>query len=77
LPMRMLALITLGLRLFSTALVSGVFLKAPLTLRALWLVPFTDVLSFLVWCVSLRGDTVRWGEYTFRVQRDGKMVRVN
>jgi len=72
-----LALVTLGLRLCSTALVSGVYLKAPLTLRALWLVPFTDVLSFLVWCASLRGSTVRWSEYTFRVQRDGKMSRVS
>jgi ceramide glucosyltransferase len=74
---RALALVTLGLRLFSTALVSGMYLKAPLTLRALWLVPFTDVLSFLVWCASLRGNTVRWSEYAFRVQRDGKMSRVS
>jgi len=75
--MRSLALVTLGLRLFSTALVSAAYLKAPLTLRALWLVPFTDVLSFLVWCASLRGNTVRWSEYTFQVQSDGKMARVS
>jgi ceramide glucosyltransferase len=74
--MRTCALGTVGLRLLSAATVSGIFLNAPLTLRALWLVPFTDVLSFLVWCVSLRGNTVRWGEYTFRVRRDGKMARV-
>ena len=74
--MQAFALVTLGLRLLSTVVVSGVFLKAPLTLRALWLVPFTDVLSFLVWCASLRGNTVRWSEYTFQVQRDGKMARV-
>src|SRR5262245_55418641 len=73
---RTLALVTLGLRLLSTAVISGVFLKAPLTLRSLWLVPFTDVLSFIVWCASLRGNTVRWSEYTFQVQRDGKMARV-
>ena len=65
------------LRLFSTAIVSGIFLRASLTLCALWLVPLADVLSFLVWCVSLRGDTVRWSEYTFRVRSDGKMVRVS
>ncbi|HEV8715220.1 MAG TPA: bacteriohopanetetrol glucosamine biosynthesis glycosyltransferase HpnI [Candidatus Binatia bacterium] len=74
--MQMFVLVTLGLRLLSTAVVSGIFLKAPLTLRALWLVPFTDVLSFIVWCASLRGNTVRWSEYTFQVQRDGKMARV-
>jgi ceramide glucosyltransferase len=74
--MRTLALVALGLRLLSTAVVSRVFLKAPLTLRALWLVPLTDVLSFIVWCSGLHGNTVRWSEYTFRVQRDGKMARV-
>ncbi len=74
--MRTLALVTLGLRLLSTVVVNRAFLKAPLTLRAFWLIPVTDVLSFLVWCASLRGDTVRWSGYTFRVQRDGKMTRV-
>ncbi|MBI3303261.1 MAG: bacteriohopanetetrol glucosamine biosynthesis glycosyltransferase HpnI [Deltaproteobacteria bacterium] len=74
--MRALALSALGLRLLSTALVSRVFLRARLTRCALWLVPVTDVLSFLVWCASLRGTTVRWSEYTFRVQSDGKMARV-
>lgn len=75
--LRALALSVVGLRLVSTVLVSKIFLQAPLTLRALWLVPVTDVLSFLVWCASLRGDTVRWGEYTFRIQSDGKMSRCN
>src|SRR5262249_34651908 len=74
--MRTLVLVTLGLRLLSAAVIGGAFLKAPLTLRALWLVPFTDVLSFIVWCASLRGSTVRWSEYTFEVRRDGKMARV-
>src|SRR2546425_1776288 len=75
--LRALAFSAVGLRLFSTAVVSGIFLRASLTFCALWLVPLADVLSFLVWCVSLRGDTVRWSEYTFRVRSDGKMVRVS
>ena len=75
--MRTLAFAAVGLRLVSATVVSGTFLQARLTLRALWLVPLTDVLSFLVWCVSLHGDTVRWSEYTFRIQRDGKMTRVD
>jgi ceramide glucosyltransferase len=75
--MRGFALVTLGLRLLSAAVVSGVFLKVPLTLRTLWLVPLTDVLSFVILCASLHGDTVRWSEYTFRVQSDGKMARLS
>src|SRR5581483_1494310 len=64
------------LRLFSVSVINGVFLRAALTLKMLWLVPFTDLFSFFIWGVSLWGNTVRWGEHTFRVRRDGKMVRV-
>jgi ceramide glucosyltransferase len=71
-----LALATIGVRLYSTSLISEIFLDATVTRRFLWLVPLTDLLSFVIWCVSLRGNTVRWGEYKFRVQRDGKMTRV-
>lgn len=67
------AFATLGLRLLSAGLVGGVFLGSSLTLSTLWLVPLADLVSFLVWVVSLSGDTVRWGEHTFRVQWDGKM----
>ena len=67
------ALGTLGLRLLSAGIVSGVLLGSSLTLRTLWLVPLADIISFVVWVVSLFGDTVRWGEHTFRVNRDGKM----
>lgn len=75
--MRALALSTIILRLISTAVVGKVFLRTSRTLRTLWLVPLTDVLSFLFWCISLRGNTVRWGESTFQVQRDGKMASVS
>jgi ceramide glucosyltransferase len=74
--MRSLALTVLGVRLLSTALVSRFFLRTSLTMRALWLVPLADVLSFVIWCVSLRGDHVRWGQDTFRVHTDGTMTRV-
>jgi ceramide glucosyltransferase len=71
-----LSLLTVGMRLVSAAVISKIFLKTMLPLRTLLLVPVTDLLSFLVWGVSLGGDTVRWSEYTFRVQNDGKMVRI-
>ena len=74
--LRTLALTTVTVRVIVAAVVSRSFLRSPSALRTLWLVPFTDVLSFVIWCVSLRGDTVRWSENTFRVHSDGKMVRV-
>ena len=67
------ALGTLGLRLLSAGIVGGAFLGSSLTLKTLWIVPLADIISFLVWAVSLFGDTVRWGEHTFRVNRNGKM----
>ena len=70
------ALVTVGLRLYSTSFVSDRFLNAEVTRRFLWLVPLTDLLSFLIWLLSLRGNTVHWGEYKFRVQRNGEMTRV-
>jgi ceramide glucosyltransferase len=74
--LRTLALTTITLRVIVVAVVSRSFLRSPFAWRTLWLVPFTDMLSFVIWCVSLHGDTVRWSEDTFRVHSDGKMMRV-
>jgi len=73
---QVLSLTTLGIRLLSAGIVGGFRLKAALTLKALWLVPLADLFSFIVWCTSLGGNTVRWREHTFRIQRDGRMVQV-
>jgi ceramide glucosyltransferase len=67
---------TLLLRILSVSLVSGLFLRSVLTLKALWLVPLADLFSFFIWGVSLLGNTVQWGEHTFRVLRNGKMIQV-
>jgi len=67
---------TLLFRLLSVSVVSGVFLRSSLSLKSLWVVPFVDLFSFFIWGASLWGNTVRWGEHIFRVQRDGKMIRV-
>jgi ceramide glucosyltransferase len=69
----LLAGCTLGLRLLAAGLVGGMFLGSSLTVRTLWLVPLADILSFGVWAVSLFGDTVRWGDHTFRIDRNGYM----
>lgn len=71
--LRLLAGCTLGLRLLAAGMVGGTFLGSSLTVKALWLVPLADVLSFSVWVASLFGNTVRWGEHTFRIDRNGHM----
>jgi ceramide glucosyltransferase len=74
---RLFALFTLGIRLLSAAVISRVFVKTSLPPSSLLLVPLADLVFFVVWCLSLWGDTIRWREYTFRLQNDGKMVRVH
>ena len=74
--MTLLALSVIGLRLLTAALMNTIFLQSRLPRLAILLTLLTDLLSFIVWCVSLRGNTVRWREYTFRLQKDGRMVRV-
>ena len=67
---------TFFFRLLSVSVVNGIFLRSFLTLKALWLVPFTDLFSFFIWGASLWGNTVQWREHTFRVQRNGKIIRL-
>ena len=69
----LLVVCTLGLRLLSASIVGGLLLQSPLTWRMLWLVPFTDLLSFVVWSVSLFGNTVRWGAQLFHIDPNGKI----
>ena len=75
--MAVLALSVIGVRLLTAALMNTIFLQSTLPRPAILLTLLTDLLSFVVWCASLRGNTVRWREYTFRLQKDGRMVRVS
>lgn len=72
-----LALVVLGVRMATAAILSHGFLRSPLPCASLLLVPLTDLFSFVIWCASLVGHTVRWREYRFRVWKDGRMVRVS
>ena len=74
--MTVLALSVIAVRLLTAALMNTAFLQSTLPRPAILLTLLTDPLSFIVWCASLRGNTVRWREYTFRLQKDGRMVRV-
>jgi len=74
--MTFLALSVIGVRLLTAAVMNTTFLQSRLPRPAVLLTLLTDLLSFVVWCASLRGNTVRWREYTFRLQKDGRMVRV-
>jgi ceramide glucosyltransferase len=42
--------------------------------RSIWLVPFRDVLSFLVWGASFLSRTIDWKDNTFTVGPNGQMT---
>ncbi|HAA03015.1 MAG TPA: glycosyl transferase [Syntrophobacteraceae bacterium] len=42
--------------------------------RYLWLIPVRDLVSFLIWCVSLIGRTIEWRGRTFDIGADGRMI---
>ena len=72
-----LSWLALGIRLFTAGVVGAGFLGASQTLFFLWLVPLADLFTSFLWLLTLRDNTVRWGEDTFRVRRDGRMVKVD
>jgi len=41
----------------------------------LWLLPVKDLVGFYIWLSSFTGDTVRWKGESFRVDKEGRMVR--
>jgi ceramide glucosyltransferase len=50
------------------------FLKGDLPLKALWLLPLKDFLSFGLWLLSFLGGRVTWKGRRFRVTQEGKLL---
>jgi ceramide glucosyltransferase len=42
--------------------------------KHIWLVPVRDILSFLIWCLSLAGRRVEWRGEVFQIGHGGKIV---
>ena len=69
-------LVLAGARLGGTAVVSRA-LDLRLDVRHLCLVPVRDTLSLAIWAASFLGRTVQWAGQRFRVDRQGKLMRVD
>jgi len=67
---------TLAVRLAMGWLIGVHYLKDRILKKNFWLLPARDVLSFVIWCLSLVGRRVEWRGMLFEVQKDGRMVRV-
>src|SRR3984885_6928670 len=64
---------TLLLRLAVAAIVGREILGDREVLKNSWLIPLRDLIAFLIWMVSLGGNTVTWRGARFRL-RDGKLT---
>jgi ceramide glucosyltransferase len=69
-----LAAATLALRLGLAWLSEVVFLRGPLPVPALLLLPLKDLLSFGLWLASFLGNEVVWKGRRFRLTREGRLV---
>jgi ceramide glucosyltransferase len=72
-PLAMLAIVV-GTRFLVGWLVAYRSFGDEIVKRYLWLIPVRDLLSFLIWCVSLTGRSIEWRGKTFEIAADGKMI---
>ncbi len=63
-----------ALRVGLALAVSAAVLRAPDTVRSLWLLPLSDALSLLLWVLAFTGNTVTWRGQRYRVRRGGHLV---
>lgn len=66
----------LAVRYIQFFFTEAMYVKGPGVLGYFWLLPVRDLLGFVVWAMSFTGDTVSWKDASFRIGRDGRMVRL-
>lgn len=53
------------------------YVRGPGVAGYFWLLPVRDLIGFVVWAMSFTGDTVSWKDASFRIERDGRMTRLD
>lgn len=64
--------LTLGLRVLLHYVARAAFGIASPAMP--WLIPFRDILAFLVWCASFLGRSVQWRKGKFSLSPDGRLT---
>jgi ceramide glucosyltransferase len=64
--------VTVVLRAAAGVATAGLALRDPLVARLWWLVPFQDVLSFLMWLAGFFGNTIVWRGRRYYLRADGR-----
>jgi ceramide glucosyltransferase len=70
-----LLLVDLALRNSLAVWLEKNFIKAPGTLKYYWLLPARDLAGALIWFFSFTGSTIRWKGESFKIDREGRMVK--
>ncbi len=65
---------TLVLRVALTCFSERRCLKGHLPLKALWLLPLKDIISFGLWMASFTGGGVTWKDRRFRITPEGRLA---
>jgi ceramide glucosyltransferase len=63
-------------RLIMTIVAGWFVVRDPRSLKYCWLYPIRDFTGFCYWCASFFGNTIVWRDETYRLEHDGKMVRL-
>ena len=64
----------LGLRFASAWLIGAHWLNDRILRKHIWLVPVSDLLTFLVWILSYTGRKVEWRGGLYELDEDGKLL---
>lgn len=64
----------LAVRLGASALFAGIYHKDTEGLRALWLLPFRDLLGLVSWALALTKRSFVWRGHRFRLTRAGRIA---
>ncbi|MHB8174447.1 MAG: bacteriohopanetetrol glucosamine biosynthesis glycosyltransferase HpnI [Nitrospirota bacterium] len=68
-------LIDLALRNSLAVRLEKKYIKAPGALKYYWLLPVRDLVSALIWALSFTGSGVSWKGESFKINREGRMVK--
>jgi len=69
--------ITWLMRLIMGWLVGVKILNDPVTRKFFWIIPFRDLIYFMIWCLGFVGNTIEWRGQYLKLIKGGKLVTIS
>ena len=70
-------LLAWGIRIISATVINHAAIRNREVTPYLWLTPFNDLVTSLIWLLSLFMNTVQWKGRRFRLLKGGRMVELS